>query len=273
MLEQKVVTHAISETFPAIQGEGRLAGTPSTFVRAAHCNLSCSWCDAAYTWKGDVKFQELTTEEVVERVAHHHVVLTGGEPTIMPGFRSILEALPDSHITVETNGVQSPNVVDPDALVDLWSVSPKLGSSGQVGQLNPEALRDFGEIARFAYDRVQWKFVIDNEQDYTDAFNCLDQVGFSECVPVFLQPNGLCHNARVLVGDGRKSQTKITDGSWPNFIELRPAQKMVVVELDTPYGDRFRWLVEHALANPMPKYHVRVVPQIHKLAYGVKRGH
>jgi 7-carboxy-7-deazaguanine synthase len=265
-------TYAISEIFPAVQGEGGLMGTPSTFVRAAHCNLSCSWCDAAYTWKGDVKFQTLTIPEIMQRVNHRHIVLTGGEPTIMENLRDLLGAFVPHHVTVETNGVQSPNDVDPDHLVDLWSVSPKLGTSGQTEYLNPEALRDFGEIGYFAFDQLQWKFVIDNEEDYKAAFNLLDQIAHSASVAVYLQPNGLCHNAVIRTSDNTgRSHVKVTDGSVPNWFS--PPSDVDFVELETPYGDRYRWLVEHALANPMPQYDVRIVPQIHKVAFGVKRGH
>src|SRR5580658_2102151 len=79
----------IAEIFYSIQGEGKLAGVPSVFVRTSGCNLRCSWCDTPYTsWKPEG--EELSIDEIMQRAAEfsaaRHVVLTGGEPMIAPGI-------------------------------------------------------------------------------------------------------------------------------------------------------------------------------------------
>src|SRR6266403_1884623 len=96
----------LAELFHSIQGEGKLVGVPSVFVRASGCNLRCSWCDTSYaSW--DPEGDELAVEQIVQQVAAHparHVVLTGGEPMIMPDIAELAAALRarEYHITIET---------------------------------------------------------------------------------------------------------------------------------------------------------------------------
>ncbi|HYW79240.1 MAG TPA: 7-carboxy-7-deazaguanine synthase QueE, partial [Thermoguttaceae bacterium] len=72
----------IAELFQSIQGEGRLTGTESVFVRVAGCNLRCSFCDTPYaSWSPEG--QGMSIEQIIARVESfgtRHVVLTGGEP-------------------------------------------------------------------------------------------------------------------------------------------------------------------------------------------------
>lgn len=121
----------LSELFYSIQGEGKLAGVPSIFVRASGCNLRCTWCDTPYaSWnpQGD----EASIQQIINRVAEYpsrHVVLTGGEPMIMPDIVELCAALKDRHyhLTMETAGT-----VHAAAKIDLASISPKLSNSTPV---------------------------------------------------------------------------------------------------------------------------------------------
>jgi 7-carboxy-7-deazaguanine synthase len=76
----------IAELFYSLQGEGALVGVPSVFIRTSGCNLRCSWCDTPYTsWQPEGN--ELSIEQILDEVKAHparHVVVTGGEPMIMP---------------------------------------------------------------------------------------------------------------------------------------------------------------------------------------------
>ncbi len=120
----------INELFASLQGEGTLAGQPSTFVRTSGCNLRCWFCDSYHTsWEPTGAW--LDVDEIVASVVARnpdHVVVTGGEPLIHDGVVDLLSALDDRgyHLTVETNGTVVPPA---DTPIHLASVSPKLASS------------------------------------------------------------------------------------------------------------------------------------------------
>ena len=101
----------ISETFASIQGEGKLTGAPSFFVRTSGCNLRCTWCDTPYaSWdpEGPVRTVEEIVREAVgvrERQGVRHAVLTGGEPMLPPAIVPLTGALRDEEcICVRVHG-------------------------------------------------------------------------------------------------------------------------------------------------------------------------
>jgi len=144
-------TLTISELFESIQGEGPSAGAPCVFLRLAHCNLRCNWCDTKYTWDWQAyRIEEETRALPVVAVASElagfgrdRLVVTGGEPLIQQGALARLFAvLPKSWaIEVETNGTFEP---EPELAerVTQWNVSPKLANSGETlaRRYRPEAL-------------------------------------------------------------------------------------------------------------------------------------
>lgn len=120
----------ISETFTSIQGEGKLTGVPSWFVRLSGCNLRCAWCDTPYaSWKpdgGQRSIAALVDEARASGV--RHAVVTGGEPMIFPACAELTAALRETglHVTIETAGTVAP---EPIPHADLMSISPKLANS------------------------------------------------------------------------------------------------------------------------------------------------
>jgi 7-carboxy-7-deazaguanine synthase len=163
----------ISEIFYSVQGEGRLVGVPSIFVRTTGCNLRCSWCDTPYTsWNpvGDEFSVDAIVERTAEYAAARHVVITGGEPMIAPGVVELSERMRDRgmHITFETAGT----VYTPVAC-DLMSISPKLSNSTPEGVFRKqhERLRlQFDVLRRLTSEyQYQLKFVIAQEGDLVEA--------------------------------------------------------------------------------------------------------
>jgi 7-carboxy-7-deazaguanine synthase len=185
--------------FYSIQGEGKLVGVPSVFLRASGCNLRCTWCDTPYaSWEPEG--EEMTVVDMTARVTGYgvrHIVLTGGEPTIMPEIVDLCDALKarDHHITVETAAT-----VYKDVKLDLASLSPKLANSTPVD-------RDAGRFAA-AHERqrinvpviqafidsspeFQLKFVVASESDMSEIKAVLNQLTGWRGEDVLLMPEGI----------------------------------------------------------------------------------
>lgn len=177
------------EIFASLQGEGPSAGMPVAFLRLSRCNLACTWCDTAYTWRFegdnrphrdgvafDRKANQLRMEvaEVaarIEALGQKRLVITGGEPLLQAGkLAELLELLGDTSVEIETNGtVAAPARLD--IRVDQYNVSPKLAHSGNPAELAliPERLDGYATDPRAFF-----KFVIARPQD-VDEVRALDR--------------------------------------------------------------------------------------------------
>ncbi len=57
----------IAEIFRSLQGEGRLTGVDSLFVRVSGCNLRCGFCDTPYaSWSPEG--EDLSVDEILDRI-------------------------------------------------------------------------------------------------------------------------------------------------------------------------------------------------------------
>jgi 7-carboxy-7-deazaguanine synthase len=163
----------IAEIFRSFQGEGRLTGTESIFVRTSGCNLRCRYCDTPYaSWTPEG--EDLSAREIlarVERLAEEpwstsclpedrstpeggspifvgrksgqspayqgHIVVTGGEPMLFADVVSLCAAFHAQamHITIETAGTLYQPVE-----CDLMSISPKLSNSSPLSEEDPRGI-------------------------------------------------------------------------------------------------------------------------------------
>jgi len=188
----------ISEVFYSIQGEGKLAGVPSVFVRTSGCDLRCVWCDTPYTsWapEGEVR----SVDQVADAVAAfdcRHVVITGGEPMIAPDVVELTHRLKGAgyHLTIETAGT-----VWRDIVCDLASVSPKLSNStpreregGRWAERHDAARIDLAVLRRFmGRGDHQFKFVVDRPDDLGEIEALLARIGGVAPADVLLMPQGV----------------------------------------------------------------------------------
>jgi 7-carboxy-7-deazaguanine synthase len=162
----------LAEIFYSIQGEGRLVGMPSVFIRTSGCNLRCVWCDTPYTsWAPEGK--KWSVREILGEVAKYpsrYIVVTGGEPFLAAEIEELttrIKTLGD-HVTIET----AATLFKPVAC-DLVSMSPKLANStpwrrfkGKFGKMHETARLNFVVMQQFidTYD-YQLKFVVDERED------------------------------------------------------------------------------------------------------------
>lgn len=160
------MTLYVSEAFgPTFQGEGRNAGQRAHFLRLAGCNLTCSWCDAAYTWdfkrfpKDVQTWSTLDTLEWIADRAPARLVITGGEPLLQTkALTLILRELPEMmNVEVETNGTIPPTP-ELASYVDQWNVSPKLRNSDvPLARRWAESMRTWAQMPT-----ADFKFVVDD---------------------------------------------------------------------------------------------------------------
>jgi 7-carboxy-7-deazaguanine synthase len=186
----------INEIFYSLQGEGRLAGVPSVFIRLAGCPLHCRWCDTPYAQNpsAGTKFTQEWILEQINRYPADHIVITGGEPMTQPKLPELLKAIrrPHAHITIETAGIMFVRNLP----CDLMSISPKLSNSTPANptqaatherlRLNTQALKDL-----LKHYTCQLKFVVDSQGDLDEIVRFVEQ--FSEVKPesVFLTPQAV----------------------------------------------------------------------------------
>jgi 7-carboxy-7-deazaguanine synthase len=189
----------IAEIFHSIQGEGKLTGVPSVFVRASGCNLRCVWCDTPYaSW--DPEGDDVAVDEIAQRVialCAKHVVVTGGEPMIMPDVAELCAQLRGAgkHITIET----AATVWKPVA-VDLASLSPKLSNStpwerdgGRFAEAHDRQRLNFEVIQKFidTSPAFQLKFVVSDKKDLAEIEAILSKLRNVQPDDVLLMPEGI----------------------------------------------------------------------------------
>lgn len=154
------------EHFLSLQGEGLRIGRLTYFVRAAGCNLCCSWCDTAFSRNYDIG-QDYTVDEIIKLIGDvKDVCFTGGEPLEQKEAPELLQKLADAGKTVvlETNGSKDLSIVPASENI-IISMDIKCPSSGMQDRMYLPNLERLGM-------KDQLKFVIADSADleYAERF-------------------------------------------------------------------------------------------------------
>ncbi|MCM3342284.1 7-carboxy-7-deazaguanine synthase QueE [Paenibacillus sp. MER TA 81-3] len=240
------MTIPVLEIFgPTVQGEGLLVGQKTMFVRTAGCDYRCSWCDSAFTWDGSGKedIRPMAAEDIfgeLNRLAagcFEHVTISGGNPALIPGMGELVDLLHAHGIrsAVETQGSRWQDWL---MRIDDVTLSPKPPSSGMDTDFDR-----LDDIVNRLWNRSECKglclkVVVFDEQDLQYAIRVHERYAD---IPFVLQTG----NDNVHSSDDD--------------------------ELIRSLLRKYEWLIDRTAAEPRLN-RVRVLPQLHTLVWGNKRG-
>jgi 7-carboxy-7-deazaguanine synthase len=250
----------ISEIFgPTIQGEGPLIGRPTVFVRTGGCDYRCAWCDTMYAVLPVHRneWAPMTPADIMARVDELAggpvlVSLSGGNPAMQPLGPLIGLGRRRGHsFALETQGsLAQPWFAELDWLI----LSPKPPSSGMATDWNAF---DACLAAAGARPRSVLKVVIFNDADYAYARTAAARY---PALPVYLQVGNPAPS--LAAGDARCGETAAGAG---------PCGETLSGDADIDdLMRRLRWLAGKVTSDHW--FAATVLPQLHVLAWGNKRG-
>ncbi|TYR79824.1 7-carboxy-7-deazaguanine synthase QueE [Priestia megaterium] len=230
---------------PTIQGEGMVVGRKTMFVRTAGCDYSCSWCDSAFTWDGSAKddIRQLTAEEIWSELKEigddrfDHVTISGGNPALIKAIGSFVTLLHDHNVAValETQGSRWQEWF---LEIDDLTISPKPPSSLMKTNFTvlDEIIHKLEQGLRS--EHVSIKVVVFNDEDFDYAKRVHERY---PNVPFFVQV-------------GNEDLTTIDNDALTRMLL-----------------NKYEWLIDKIVASSTMNK-VRVLPQVHALVWGNKRG-
>jgi len=227
---------------PTIQGEGAVVGRKTMFVRTAGCDYHCSWCDSPFTWNGSAKDEiiQMSAEEIwakpkeIASECVDHVTISGGNPALLSSIGDLVCLLKEQGIklALETQGSRWQEWMK---RIDDLTLSPKPPSSGMETNFNMLDLI-IGNLREIK--NVSLKIVVFDDLDFDYAINIHERY---RDIPFYLQ-----------VGND--------DITTANQDAL--TKKLL---------QKYEWLIQKVVESPKMN-DVRVLPQLHALVWGNKRG-
>lgn len=181
------VNFKVVEKFISINGEGRLCGQLSVFIRFAGCNLNCSYCDTTWANEKDVPYELMSAYDIHEYIKSTGVknaTLTGGEPLLQEGVIELLEVLSrdkELNIEIETNGSVLLNKFANIENSPSFTMDYKLPSSNMEEKM---AVENFNYLSK--KDTV--KFVSGSTKDLEKAKYIIDKYNLVDKASVYISP-------------------------------------------------------------------------------------
>ncbi|PEA01232.1 7-carboxy-7-deazaguanine synthase QueE [Bacillus cereus] len=226
---------------PTIQGEGMVIGQKTMFVRTAGCDYSCAWCDSAFTWDGSAKEQirQMSPEEIFSELVQiggenfSHITISGGNPALLKHLGALISLFIKKGIRTAIE-TQGSKWQEWLLHIDEVTISPKPPSSKMI--TNFDILDSI--IGKLHGKNFSLKVVVFDDQDFIYAKKVHERYSH---VPFFLQ-----------VGN---DDTQTADDA------------SLIQRLLTKY----EWLIDKAM-QCKEMNDAKVLPQLHALVWGNKRG-
>lgn len=228
---------------PTIQGEGGQTGVPTLFLRLGGCDYRCTWCDTLFAVLPKYKKEWLLKDEdwIIDQfnklqAPPFWVTVSGGNPALHDLSFLLTEGRKVGYkFALETQGTKRPEWM---AKLDHLTISPKPPSS--------EYVTPAVDVARLA--SVTWhipktiKVVVADRKDYEYAKEIKVYLKHFDNMSFFITP--------------------VTPVNTPD--EMSDAERVASIRDTTEQV--IGWLAEDNLMD------VRVIPQLHVLLWGMKRG-
>ena len=231
--------YPIIEIFgPTIQGEGYLVGQRTHFVRFGGCTYRCSWCDTMYAVEPEqVKLNStwLSPDQILARLSEQPTskwVSLSGGDPVMWDLTDLIRVLSPRFFIT----VETQGALWRDWLLgcDVITVSPKGPSSGMLDKLDHNILQKYDRTVSSVI--MVMKIVVFDDDDLEFARDMFKQ--------------------------------------YPKFTHyLTPGTPQGCSDDETKHliTDRFGWLSNRVLQHDDLR-DVRVIPQLHVLAWGTRAG-
>jgi 7-carboxy-7-deazaguanine synthase len=249
----QVRRYPVTEIFgPTIQGEGEVIGLPTLFVRLFGCDYRCTWCDSPHAVLPEhaKAAERLAVVDILARLTALQpaalVTLSGGNPALFD-LTPLIDGGRAQGFTFacETQGTRWPRWF---RRLRHLILSPKPPSSGETPDLAAMAqdLEAFMAGRHYVHPTVSLKVPIFDLADLAFA----DQV-------------------RMRLGPLADAPLTLSVGN-PLYPGSKGGDLATQAELETTLLAHYQWLAAEVLKRGWPN--VRVLPQLHVLAWGNRRG-
>jgi 7-carboxy-7-deazaguanine synthase len=228
----------ISEIFgPTVQGEGPLIGRPAVFVRTGGCDYRCAWCDTLYAVLPEHRdeWAPMTASEILSRVDE----LTNGHPVL---------------VTLSGGNPA------------LWPLEPLITRGRSQG--HSFALETQGSLAAPWFASLDWLILSPKPPSSGMPMNwdaldtCIGAAGH--------RPRSALKIVIFDDADYEYAQLVSTRYSGlPIYLQVGNGQTSEPADIDRLL-ERLRWLIGRVSEDCW--FDVTVLPQLHVLAWGNRRG-